>query len=48
MHKYLKNVLTQYLEAAPGQQVTDKQGFNDLLTELIRLNLQQSNAAGGH
>lgn len=47
MHKYLKQVLTQYLEGAPGQQVADKQGFNDLLTELIRLNLQQSNGNAG-
>lgn len=37
MHKYLKQVLHQYLDQNnPGQQ--DKNGVNDLINELIRMN----------
>ena len=45
LHKYLKQVLTQYLEGNPPQNqvagaayANDKQGFNDLINELIKIN----------
>ena len=41
LHKYLKQVLTQYLDGgqgANGGHGPDKQGVNDLINELIRMN----------
>jgi hypothetical protein len=39
MHKYLKQVLTQYLDnGSSATTQNDKQGVNDLINELIRMN----------
>lgn len=41
LHKYLKQVLTQYLDGGQGPsaaQGPDKQGVNELINELIRMN----------
>ena len=39
LHKYLKQVLTQYLEGGNGVNIQNgKEGVNDLINELIRIN----------